>query len=562
MYTIDQDYLKLSDYLRQNKDLLNIESEISQIDGAISCAKSNKISVAVCGKSDSYFDYLLQVVANNSIEWNDVLWTTPFKLVYGQAYSIKYLTNGEVKEVGDLYNIPKQQCEFIEIAVNTPLLRNTDLLFVTLLDGNEKNTFDEYISACDYVVLCPNLSNALGIEYHALCGLIQTEWQQPERVRALAIDINNLSLPGTMMRALSSNLGATGVIPYKVMDDLKDFSNNQKNLTALLSFEYDKKDILARTYSSIDSACKKAEVCLQKHISQKKNMESEIEDFSDRLNAFKAQAVIHIPGLGNILDENMKSDIFDKTAEYIGFVQSKINEEIYNLSKDDMEAYIPDYYSSLISEFVKELSTSELLPAAQNRFDIIVDEILDCYQKSFNTNIPEELLEKTKIAKENFFAFVDKTAVDKTDVGVGIIEEMLLFYIYYECPILVFLPDEWSKTFAKIIVSLSVNLKRGVSDIINKYIRSTESYAKEVSNRVNAVLDENLQNIPKQIEDVMFPALEKNMRKALENFVDEAAKPIETQLAKKNDELLCIQQAIKDIQNIQNNLDGLISKCN
>ncbi len=554
MYTIDQDYLKLSDYLRQNKDLLNIQSEISQIEGAISCANSNKISIAICGKSDSYFDYLLQVVANNSIEWNDVLWTTPFKLVYGQAYSIKYLTNGEVKEVGNLYNIPKQQCEFIEIAVNTPLVRNTDLLFVTLLDGNEKNTFDEYISACDYVVLCPNLSNAIGIEYHALCGLIQTEWHQPERVRALAIDINNLSLPGTMMRALSSNLGATGVIPYKVMDDLKDFSNNQKNLAALLSFEYDKKDILARTYSSIDSACKKAEVCLQKHISQKKTMESEIEDFTDRLNAFKAQAVIHIPGLGTILDENMKSDIFDKTAEYIGFVQSKINEEIHNLSKDDMEAYVPAYYSSLISDFVKQLSTTELLPVAQNRFDIIVDEILDCYQKSFNMNIPEELLKKTKIAKGNFFSFVDKTMVDKSDIGVGVIESTILFVLIYENPYLWFISDE--------IVQLTNMIKRGLVTIYDKYIRSTESYAKEVSNRVNAVLDENLQNIPKQIEDIMFPALEKNMRKALENFVDEAAKPIETQLAKKNAELICIQKSIKDIQNIQNNLDGLISKCN
>lgn len=554
MYMIDQNYLKLSDYLRQNKDLLNIQSEISQIDGAISCAKSNKISVAFCGKPDSYFDYLLKIVTNNGIEWNDVLWTIPFKLVYGQDCSIKYLTNGEVKEVDNLYNIPEQQCEFIEIAVNTSLLCDTELLFITLLDGNEKNIFDEYISACDYVILCPNFSNAIGIEYHTLCGLIRTEWQQPERVRALAIDINNLSLPGTMMRALSNNLGATGIISYKVLENLENFSDNQKNLIALLSFEYDKKDILARTYSSIDSACKKAEVCLQKYISQKENMEREIKDFSDRLNAFKAQAVIHIPGLETILDENMKSDIFNKTAEYIGFIQSKINEEIHNLSKDDMEAYVPAYYSSIISEFVKQLSTSELLPVAQNRFDIIVDEILDCYEKSFNMNIPKELIEKTEIAKGNFFSFIDKTTVDKVDPGVGIIESTILFVLIYENPYLWFISDE--------IILLANRIKRGLVTVYDRYIRSTESYAKEVSNRVNKVLDENLKSIPKQIEDVMFPALEKNMRKALKNFVDEAAKPMETQLAKKNDELICIQKSIKDIQNIQNNLVGLISKCN
>ena len=198
MYAIDQNYLNLADFLRQNKDLLDIQSEVSQIDGAISCANNPKISVAVCGKSDSYFDYLLKVLTDNRIAWDDILWSTPFKLVYGRDYSIKYLTNGEVKEVGNLYNIPGAQCEFIEISADVSMLRDMDLLFVTLLDGNEKNTFDDYLSACDYVVLCPNLSNAIGIEYHALCGLIQNEWHQPERVRAIAIDINNLSMSYVM----------------------------------------------------------------------------------------------------------------------------------------------------------------------------------------------------------------------------------------------------------------------------------------------------------------------------------------------------------------------------
>lgn len=383
MYKIDTNYLNLADFLGQHKDLLDIQSEISQIDGAISCANSSKISVAVCGKSDSCFDYLLKLITNNSIEWGDILWSTPFKLVYGQSYSIKYLTNGEIKDVGSLLDIPKSPCEFIEMTVNISLLRDMDLLFLTLLEGTEKNIFDEYISACDYVVLCPNFSNAIGIEYRALCRLIQNEWQQPERVRAIAIDINNLSLPGTMIRALSGNLGATDVIPYKIIDDLKDFANNQKNITSLLSFEYDKRSILPRTYSSIDSACRKAEVCLQRYISQKEKLENEIEDFSDRLNAFKAQAVIHIPGLGMILDESMRSDIFRKTADYIEFIQGKINEEIFELSKEEMDAYVPVYYSSLISEFIKRLSNTELLPAAQNKFDVVVNEILDCYKQSF-----------------------------------------------------------------------------------------------------------------------------------------------------------------------------------
>ena len=554
MFSIDQNYLSLADFLRQNKDLLDIHSEVSQIDGAISCANNSKTSIAFCGKSDSYFDYLLKLITNNSIEWDNILWSTPFKLVHGQSYSIKYLANGEVKDAGSLFNISKSQCEFIEITANIPLLRDMDLLFLTLLDGTEKNTFDEYISACDYVVLCPNLSNAIGIEYHALCGLIQDEWQQPERVRAIAIDINNLSLPGTMMRALSRNLGAIGVIPYKVIDDLRDFENNQKNIASLLSFKSDKRSILARTYSSIDSACKKAEICLQKYISEKENLENEIEDFSDRLNAFKAQAVIHIPGLGMILDDEMRSDIFHKTAEYIGFIQGKISEEISSLSKDEMDAYVPVYYSSLISEFVKQLSSSELLPVAQKKFDVVIDEILECYKQSFATDITEELYEKTKIAKGNFFAFVDRTAVDKVDIGVGVVESTILYILVYDNPILFLFADE--------IVMLTNRIKRGLLNIYDRYIRSTESYAKEVSNRVNAVLDENLQNIPKQIEDVLFPALEKNMRKALENFVDEAAKPMELQLAVKYTELTAIQKAIKDIKNTQNNLDGLISKCN
>lgn len=554
MYKIDTDYLNLADFLRQHKDLLNIQSEISQIDGAISCANSNKMSVAVCGKSDSYFDYLLKLITNNSIECGDILWSTPFKLVYGQSYSVKYLANDEVKDAGSLFDIPKSSCEFIEMTANISLLRDIDLLFLTLLKGTEKNIFDEYISACDYVVLCPNLSNAIGIEYHALCSLIQNEWQQPERVRAIAIDINNLSLPGTMMRALSGNLGATGVISYKIIDDLKDFEKNQKNINSLLNFERDKRSILVRTYSSIDSACRKAEVCLQKYMSQKENLENEIEDFYDRLNAFRAQAVIHIPSLGMILDESMRSDIFHKTAEYIEFVQGRINEEIFELSKDEMDAYVPVYYSSLISEFVKQLSNTELLPVAQKKFDIIVDEILDCYKQSFATNIPEELFEKTKIAKENFFSFVDRTRVDKIDVGIGLVESTILYFLVYENPILCLFTDE--------IVLLTNRIKRGLISAYDKYIRSTESYAKEVSNRVNAVLDENLQNIPKQIEDVLFPALERNMRKALENFVDEAAKSMETRLDRRKIELANVQKTIKDIQNIQNNLDGLIIKCN
>lgn len=553
MFSIDPNYLSLADFLRQNKDLLDIHSEVAQIDGAISCVNNSKTSIVFCGKSDSYFDYLLKLITNNSIEWDNILWSTPFKLVHGQTYSIKYLANGEVKDAGSLFDVPKPQCEFIEITANIPLLRDMDLLFLTILDGTEKTTFDEYISACDYVILCPNLSNAIGIEYRALCGLIQNEWQQPERVRAIAIDINNLSLPSTMMRALSGNLGATGAIPYKVIDDLRDFENNQKNIVSLLNFESDKRSILPRTYSSIDSACKKAEICLQKYISKEENLKNEIKDFSVRLNAFMAQSVIHIPGLGTILDDEMRSDIFNKTAKYIEFVQEKISEEISSLSKEEMDAYVPVYYSSLISEFVKQLSSSELLPVAQKKFDVVVDEILECYKQSFATNITEELYEKTKIAKENFFAFVDRTAVDKVDIGVGVVESTILYLLGYYNPILL--------VFSKEIVMLTNRIKREVVNIYDRYIRSTESYAKEVSNRMNAVLDENLQNVPKQIEDVLFPALEKNMRKALENFVDEAAKPMEVQLKTKQTELAAIEKAIEDIKNIQNNLEGLMSKC-
>lgn len=554
MNVIDQGFLSLADFLRQNKDVLGIQSEVSQIDGAISCANSSKVDIAVCGKSDSYFDYLLTILTDNSIEWDDILWSIPFKLIYGQTYSIKYLADGKVNEIGDLHYIPKNQCEFIEISVNISLLHSTNLLFVTLLDGNEKKIFDNHISTCDYIVLCPNLSNAIGIEYHAMCELIRNEWHQPERIRAIAIDINNLSLPSTMMRVLSNNLGATGVIPYKVINDLRDFSDNQKSITALFDFEKETRNLFARAYSSVDSACKKTEACLQKYLTQKEKLEDEIEDFSDRLNAFKAQAAIHIPGLGSIIDEKMRSDIFNKTAEYIGFVQGRINEEIYNLSKDEMDAYVPVYYSSLISEFVKQLSNSELLPVAQHKFDNVVDEILDCYRAYFSKDISENLLEKTRIAKENFFAFVDRTVVDKADVGVGILESSILFVLVYEFPVLYLFQDE--------IVQLTNKIRREVLNIYNKYIRSTESYAKEVCNRVNAVLDENLQNIPKQIEDVLFPALEKNMRKALETFVDEASKPIEVQFARIKAELTETKKKIKDIQNIQNNLNGLISKCN
>lgn len=554
MYKIDTDYLNLADFLRQHKDLLDIQPEVDQIDGAISCANSSKISVAVCGKSDSYLDYLLKLITNNSIEWSDILWSTPFKLTYGESNSIKYLANSEVKDVKSLLDIPKSSCEFIEMTANISLLRDMDLLFLTILEGTEKTIFDEYMSACDYVVLCPNLSNAIGIEYHALCSLIQNEWQQPERVRAIAIDINNLSLPGTMMRALSSNLGATGVIPYRVVDDLKDLENNQKNINFLLNFECDKGSVLARTYSSIDSACRKAEGCLQKYISEKENLENEIEDFCDKLNAFKAQATIHIPSLGMILDESMRSDIFNKTAEYIEFVQGGINKELLELSKDEMDAYVPVYYSSLISEFVKQLSNTELLPVAQKKFDVIVDKILDCYKQCFATDISEELFEKTKLAKKNFFSFVDRTRVDKVDVGIGYVEGTILYVLVYENPFLCL--------FANEIVLLTNRIKRELINVYDKYIRSTESYAKEISNRVNAVLDENLQNIPKQIEDVLFPALESNMRKALKNFVDEAAKPMETRLDRKKIELSNVKKTIKEIKNIQNNLDGLISKCN
>ena len=126
MFSIDQNYLSLADFLRQNKDLLDIHSEVSQIDGAISCANNSKTSIAFCGKSDSYFDYLLKLITNNSIEWDNILWSAPFKLMHGQSYSIKYLANGEVKETGSLFNIPKSQCEFIEITANIPLLRDMD----------------------------------------------------------------------------------------------------------------------------------------------------------------------------------------------------------------------------------------------------------------------------------------------------------------------------------------------------------------------------------------------------------------------------------------------------
>ena len=131
MYKIDTDYLNLADFLRQHKDLLNIQSELSQIDGAISCANNSKMSVAFCGKSDSYFDYLLKLITNNSIECGDILWSTPFKLIYGQSYSVKYLANGEVRDARSLLDIPKTSCEFIEMTANISLLRDIDLLFLT-----------------------------------------------------------------------------------------------------------------------------------------------------------------------------------------------------------------------------------------------------------------------------------------------------------------------------------------------------------------------------------------------------------------------------------------------
>lgn len=553
MYAMDQNFLNLADYLRKNQELLGVQPELAQIDGTISCAGNPKLTVAICGKSNSYFDYLLKLILPDPFPWNDELYSVPFKLVYGEMYSVKYLADGQVKETVSVENIPLSKCEFIEISVNSPLLADKELLFITLLSGNEKIYFDNYISACDCVILCPNLSNAIEMEYHSLCKLIQDQWQQPERVRAIAIDINNLSLPGTMIRALSAKLGTDHVIPYKVIDSFKDISENRENVNSLLKLEKDRHNLKERTYSSIHTAYKKMEVCLQKYISQKETMEKEIKDFSKKINAFNAQAVIHIPRLGTILDENTKSVVFQETAEYISFVQSKISKEIHNLNKEELDAYVPVYYSNLISDFIKQMSSSVLLPAAQNKFDEIIEDILDCYQGYFSKEIPEELLEKTRIAKGNFFSFVDRTNVDKIDVGIGIVESTVLYVLVYENPILCF--------FSKEIVLLTNRLKQEIFNIYDRYIRSTESYAKEISNRVNAVLDENLQNIPKQIEDSMFPALEKNMRKALENFVYGASKPMEEELAEKKEALDHVQKTIKEIQNIKNTLDGLISKC-
>ena len=552
MYTIDQHYLNLADFLRQNKDRLGIQSEVSQIDGAISCAESEKISVAICGKSDSYYDYLFKLITDNAIEWHDILWSVPFKLVYAHEFSVKYLSGCEVKETASLFNIDKDQCDFIEISANIPLLCDKELLFLTLTEGSEKAVFDEYLSSCDYVIICPNLSNAIGIEYNTLCGLIRDEWQQPERVRAIAIDINSLSLPGIMMGALSRNLTLEGVLEYRVITDLEDFTENQKNITSLFAFEKDKENVLARSFSSIDSACKKSDICLQDLLSRKEGLEDEIARFDDKISAFKAQAVIHIPGLGSMLDDDLKTRIFNTTFEYIRFLQGEISKEIGDLSKEEMEAYIPAYYSYLISEFIKRFSNSEIIPIAQDKFDAIIDDILGCYAQFFDENIPQELVEKTKIAKENFFSFVDKTAVDKSEIGIGLLEGAILSIIIYKNPILVLFSSE--------IVQLTLAIKRGVISIFNKYIRSTASYAREISNRVNAVLDENLEKIPHQIEDVLFPALENNMRQALNNFTDAAAASPQIMLAEKQDELDKVRRSITEIRNIKNNLDGLIRR--
>ena len=558
MYMINQNFLKLADYLRQNQKLLAIQSEVSQIDGAVSCVRNEKITVAICGKSDSCFDYLFRLITDDRIEWNDLLRSVPFKLVYAHDFSLKYLTGGEIKETGNLLNISKDPCEFIEISANIPLLCDKDILFLPLVEGSEKAAFDDYLSSCDYIVICPNLSNAIGIEYNALCKLIRDEWQQPERVRAIAIDINGLSLPGSMMRALSKNLELDTVLPYEVIDDLKDFSGNQKNITALLNFEKDikekgKEKVIARTYLCIDAVCKKTELLLREYMSRRESAEREIEDYSDKIKAFRAQATIRIPGLGSMLDEDMKSRIFQETSEYIRFVQGQISKEIGGLSKEEMEAYVPVYYSYLISEFVRRLSNNEIIPIAQRKFDGIIDEILDCYKHFFDEDIPEALVNKTELAKENFFAFVDKTVVDKTNVGIGLLESAVLYVIIYENPVFVL--------FASEIVQITNMIKQGVVNIYNKYIRSAESYAKEISNRVNAVLDENLERIPKQIEEVLFPTLEKNMRQAMENFVEAAAEPLQTRAEEKQDKLADIVKKIKELQNVQNNLNGLISKC-
>ena len=132
MYSIDRNYLNLAEFLRQNKDLLGIQSEKSQIDGAISCAESDRVCVAICGKSDSYFDYLFKLITDSTMEWNDILQTVPFKLVYGQEQSVRYLANDEVKETRNLYNISKSECEFIEISANISMLREMDLLFLNI----------------------------------------------------------------------------------------------------------------------------------------------------------------------------------------------------------------------------------------------------------------------------------------------------------------------------------------------------------------------------------------------------------------------------------------------
>lgn len=552
MYAIDQHYLDLADFLRQNKDRLGIQSEVSQIDGAIRCAESEIISIAICGKSDSYFDYLFKLITDNAIEWHDILWSVPFRLVYAHEFSVKYLSGGEVKETASLFNIEKDQCDFIEISANIPLLCDKDLLFLTLTEGSEKEVFDEYLSSCDHVIICPNLSNAIGIEYNTLCSLIRDEWQQPERVRAIAIDINSLSLPNVMMGALSRNLKLEGVLEYRVITDLEDFTENQKNVTSLFAFEKNKEIVLERSFSSIDTACKKTDTCLQDFLSRKEGLENEIERFDDKISAFKAQAAIHIPGLGLMLDDDLKTHIFNTTFEYIRFLQGEICEEIGDLSKEEMEAYIPAYYSYLISEFVKRLSSIEIIPRIQKKFDAIIDDILDCYAQFFDENIPQELVEKTKIAKENFFSFVDKTAVDKSEIGIGLLEGAILSVIIYKNPIFFLFSSE--------IVQLTLAIKRGVISIFNRYIRSNESYAREISNRVNAVLDENLEKIPQQIEGVLFPALENNMRQALNNFTDVAAASPQIMLAEKQDELAEVQRLIKEIRNIKNNLEGLIRK--
>ena len=316
---------------------------------------------------------------------------------------------------------------------------------------------------------------------------------------------------------------------YNIIECVTDLGMNEvrsveklfiPSIEKLIDENPDEKYIKAMTMLKqiMNETHKKIQLFIGKLSSEKKEIIKKINDFDNSLKIFNANCNINTTRVGFIINEHMKSKLFNDIEAFIACIQQNLGNEIEGVNdKYEVMYFIEDYIQYLMSDFIGA-EAADLKFAIYNKFTDLAKELRSAYNKGFGKDVSEEvekLLEfdsKKLLSTDMIYSgeFINQTKII-IDSALDWLRRSVGYHTYFILdPLLRVLFDQ---------------LKPILHDLSDAF--ATKNYInKTVKKQMVVILDKQALSIKHVYSQNLLPLLNTEMQKSFDMYVEQINKSI------------------------------------